>query len=272
MPNTNTTTTETYPIGVIGAGPTGLATAAHLIERGLTPLVFEAGSGIAANMREFGHVRLFSPWQQLIDPSARRLLEMSGWDAPNDDDIPFAKEIVERYLHPLATLDSIAPTIKLNHKVISISRDGHDRLRDGDRDNAPFLIVAETPDGQRRFKVRSVVDASGTWTTPNPIGAGGVPADGEVEHQEHIRYAMPDVLGADRDRYAGKRVLVIGSGHSAIGSVLSLVKLAKEYSNTSIAWAVRRQDPSYLWGGGNNDKLAQRGALGTRWYGAAPRC
>ncbi|MGI9471191.1 MAG: NAD(P)-binding domain-containing protein [Rubripirellula sp.] len=257
--------TKQLPIAVIGAGPTGLAAAANLLERGLTPLVLEAGPRVASSMWDWGHVRLFTPWDFLMDPASQRLLEHeSDWAPPEVGYVPYAKEFVEEYLDPLATLDSMAPHIHLDHKVVSISRDGHDRMKDGKREEAPFLIVTETPDGPRRFKVRAVMDASGTWTTPNPLGAGGVPADGEQDFQPHIRYGMPDILGRERMRYAGKRVLVVGSGHSAIGSVLSLQQLKTEEPTTSIAWAIRRSDPTKLWGGGSADEIVERGALGTR--------
>ena len=220
-------------------------------------------------MWDWGHVRLFTPWDFLIDAAGQRLLEEeSDWSAPDLATVPFAKELVEEYLDPLAALDSISGHIKLEHKVISVSRDGHDRMKDGQREMAPFLIVTQTPNGPRRFKVRAVMDASGTWTTPNPLGAGGVMADGEQRLQSHIRYGMPDVVGQERERYAGKRVLVVGSGHSATGSMLSLVQLRHEDKTTDIAWAIRRADPRKLWGGGPNDKIAERGALGTHVYSA----
>ena len=260
---------NTLPVAVIGAGPIGLAAAAHLVERGITPLVLEAGPRVASSMWDWGHVRLFTPWDFLIDPASQRLLEKGGnWKAPDLAYVPYSKEIVEEYLAPLAALDSMAPHIHLNHKVVSVSRDGHDRMKDGQREEAPFLIVAETPDGPSRFKTSAVLDASGTWTTPNPLGAGGVLADGEQKFQSHIRYGMPDVFGRERDRYAGKRVLVVGSGHSAIGSVLSLEQLKNENEITSIAWAVRRDDPRKFWGGGSADEIQERGALGTRVHAA----
>ncbi len=259
------TESNKLPIAVIGAGPIGLAAAANLVERGLTPLVFEAGPRIAASVWQWRHVRLFTPWSFLIDPASKRLLQADGsWKEPNGEDVPYAQELVEGLLDPLAAHHAIAAHIKLEHKVVSVSRDGHDRMADGNRNDAPFLIVAETPEGPRRFKVRAVMDASGTWTTPNPLGAGGVMADGEQKLQSHIRYGMPDVLGQERERYAGKRVLVVGSGHSAIGSVLSLEKLRQEDPATSIVWGIRRTDPTKLWGGGSADEIVERGALGTR--------
>ncbi len=261
--------TTTLPVAVIGAGPTGLAAAANLVERDIEPLIFESGSRVASSMWDWGHVRLFTPWSYLIDPSSQRLLEAAGgWQAPDPDDVPYAKEVVEQYLDQIAELPAIAPYIRLNHKVVAVTRDGHDRMKDGDRDNVPFLIVIETPDGPRRYLARAVIDASGTWTTPNPLGAGGVQADGEDTNQSNIRYGMPNVLGRERERYAGKRTLVVGSGHSAIGSVLDLVELAKNEKDTAVAWAIRRTDPTRLWGGAEADELTDRGALHARIYEA----
>ena len=89
------------PVVVIGAGPQGLAAAAHLLERGLEPLVLEAGDGPASAVSEWGHVRLFSPWPELVDKAAARLLEPAGWIAP-DAGYPTGAEWVARYLRPLA--------------------------------------------------------------------------------------------------------------------------------------------------------------------------
>ncbi len=256
---------QSLPIAIIGAGPIGLAAAANLVERDQDFILLEAGPRIAASIWEWRHVRLFTPWSYLVDPASKRILQSNdSWKEPNADEVPFAKELVQRYLEPLASVNRIASRLSLNHQVTSISRDGHDRMRDGTRNDAPFLIAAETPDGPCRFLARAVIDASGTWTTPNPMGAGGVEADGERQFQTHIRYGMPDVLGCDRNRYADKRVLVVGSGHSATGLVLSLTKLASECPQTMIAWGVRRTNPAKLWGGGEADEIQARDALGTR--------
>ncbi len=257
------------PVAVIGAGPIGLAAAANLLERGLEPLVLEAGPRVGASIRDWGHVELFTPWSYLVDPASRRLLEArSSWRAPPEDRTPRGEELVESYLDPLARLGTMSDRIHLSHEVTNVSRVGHDRMKEGRRGKAPFMLVVDTPEGRRRFTARAVIDASGTWTTPNPMGAGGVEADGEREHRDRIRYGIPDVLGRERARYAGKRTVVVGSGHSAIGTVLALVEVARREPGTLVAWAVRREQPSRLWGGGDADELSGRGALGTRVHAA----
>ena len=107
-----------------------------------------------------------------------------------------------------------------------------------------------------------MIDASGTWTLPNPLGAGGLPAAGERGVAARIAYGIPDVLGAARDRYAGKRVLVVGSGHSAFNAILDLVALRESVPATEIAWAIRGDGPGRKYGGGGDDELPARGALG----------
>jgi hypothetical protein len=116
----------------------------------------------------------------------------------------------------------------------------------------------------RELRAWAVIDASGTWGTPNPLGANGLPALGEAEAHAHIAYGMPDILGRDRARYAGRRVLVAGAGHSAAGNLLGLAKLAEEALSTRIVWTIRGHNFARIFGGGENDGLAARGALGQR--------
>ena len=121
-------------------------------------------------------------------------------------------------------------------------------------------------DSEETVLAKAVIDASGTMATPNPLGAAGVPAIGERQLTDHIFYGIPDVLGMHRERYAGQRVLVVGSGHSAFNALLDLVSLAEEAPGTTITWAVRRSADRLgsLFGGGSNDALPARGALGAR--------
>jgi hypothetical protein len=256
-------------VAVIGAGPVGLAAAAHLLERGLIPLIFEAGPSIASNFEAVRHVRLFSPWRFNIDAAARRLLERTGWTAPDLDVLPTAGDVIDRYLAPLAAHESIAPALRLNTRVRDIARDGFDKMKSSGRDDAPFVIRFDTPQGSGEAKAWAVLDATGNWTQPNPLGANGLPALGERALAERIAYGMPDILGRERSRYAGKRVLVAGAGHSAAGNLLGLAQLALEVPGTTLVWTIRGSNFKQVFGGGDNDGLPARGALGARLKGLA---
>lgn len=252
------------PVAVIGAGPVGLAAAAHLLGRGFAPLVFEAANSIAASFGSVRHVRLFSPWRYNLDREAVRLLQQRGWVRPPEDDLPTAGEMIDRYLKPLSNIPAISQALHLGARVTHISRAGFDKVKSTGRDAAPFVIRVSTPEGVREHRVHAVLDASGTWNTPNPLGADGLPAIGEDELAHRIRYGMPDILAQDRARYAGKRVLVLGAGHSAAGNLISLAQLAEEVPETSLAWAIRGHNLVKVFGGGELDGLPARGQLGLK--------
>ena len=253
------------PVVVIGAGPVGLAAAAHLLARGETPLVLEAGDAVGASIRQWRHVRFFSPWKYTVDPASVALLEPTGWTVPDPEGAPTGADIVERYLEPLAALHLIAPHIRLGTRVTAIARRGHDKMKTPGREDAPFVVRIQCPDGgEEQLLARAVIDASGTWSMPNPLGADGLAALGEAAAAQQIFYGIPDVLGRDRARYAGKRVAVVGSGHSAFNALLELATLADQAPGTEITWAVRRRQVGQLFGGEQADALPERGRLGTR--------
>mgnify|MGYP002621797229 CR=1 FL=1 len=249
-------------VAVIGAGPVGLAAAARLVERGETPLVFERGSSAGSALRAWGHVRLFSPWRYAIDEAARTLLERAGWSAPDPDALPTGGEIVRDYLAPLAGHPSIAPHLKLSATVTAITREGVDKVRSADRAARPFVLRwRDRPGTEHSIRVRAVIDASGTWFQPNPMGPDGLSVPGEAAARERIAYGIPDVLGAERDHYAGRRVLLVGAGHSAINVALDLVRLREDAPGTELIWALRRRALREL-ADDAHDQLPARGALG----------
>ncbi len=256
--------TNILPVAVIGAGPVGLAAAAHLIARGLPVRVYEAGEAIASHIRAWGHVRLFSPWEYNIDAAARALLLSTGWVAPDPNGIPTGAELIAGYLQPLAQVPAMAGVIETGVRVVALSRQHRDKVVTQGRKDRPFVLSLQTKTGGRRDLARAVIDASGTWATPNPLGADGLPADGEVTFDNQIAYGPPDVLGRDRAVYAGKSVLVVGAGHSAATVMLDLDQLSHTAPGTKILWATRSRNLTRVYGGGAADKLAARGDLGQR--------
>ncbi|UVK37984.1 flavoprotein [Mesorhizobium sp. AR10] len=253
---------DDLPVAVIGAGPVGLAAAVHLLARGLPVKLYEAGSGVAFNLRDWGHVRVFTPWRYCVDQTARELLEAHGWRMPEAEVFPTADELVARYLEPLAALPQLAPSIETGARVVGISRWGADKVRSKGRETRPFMLVVETANGKRRDSARAVVDASGTWQMPNPLGAGGIAAEGESEFTDRIAYGIPDILDRDRAVYAGRTTLVAGSGHSAANALLDLARLADVEPGTAFTWVTRGTDLVRIYGGGDADQLPARGELG----------
>lgn len=256
--------TAQLPVIVIGAGPVGLAAAAHLVERGLTPLVLERGAQVGASIREWAHVGLFSPWEYNIDTASKRLLERHGWTAPTPDTNPTGGELVAQYVQPLADTPELAPHIRTGARVIAVSRQGIDKMQTLGRTRRPLLVRVETTSEIEDVPAVAVIDASGTWTTPNPLGANGLPAIGEHDCAQHLVGGLPDVLGSDRHRFAGKTTLVVGMGHSAANTLLALVTLAETEPGTQIIWGIRGRSARRLFGGGSADELPARGLLGTR--------
>lgn len=252
------------PVLVIGAGPIGLAAAAQLSAGGSPMLVLEAGSSAAKNLETYRQTRLFSQWRQNVDSVAAQLLQEVGWQHPDPEKYPTAGELIDEYLAPLAGLPLIAPHLKFEHRITHVSRLGYSKGDAHGRDDAPFLVRAMTTNGPREFLAGAVIDASGTWSQPNPLGANGIPAFGEMELAKNISYGMPDVAGIARLRYAGKRVLVVGSGHSAVGNLLALVELAEEVPLTQIVWAIRSSDPNQIFGNSAPCTTSARGLLGLR--------
>ncbi|MFD3621673.1 NAD(P)-binding domain-containing protein [Streptomyces sp. NPDC058676] len=256
-----TTTTADLPVVVIGAGPAGLAAAAHLVEHGIEPLVLEAGSAAASAVREWSHVRLFSTWGELTDPAAEKLLAPTGWTKPDPATYPSGGDWTDLYLQPLA--DVLGDRVRVGATVTGVSRTGRDRIVDADRETQPFVVHFTTTDGEERVFARAVIDASGTWTTPSPAGASGLPALGEKAAANRITYRVPDLKDpAVRARYAGKRTAVIGSGASAFTALATLADVAKDEPGTHAVWILRRGISGSTFGGGEADQLPARGALG----------
>nr|WP_255473427.1 NAD(P)-binding domain-containing protein [Planomicrobium sp. CPCC 101110] len=248
------------PIAIIGAGPVGLAAAAHLAKAGERFVVLEAGGQAGDHVLQWGHVRLFSPWRYNIDQEARSLLEGAGWAAPSDEELPTGKELVEGYLAKLAALPEIRPHIRLKTKVSAVYRKGLDKMKTARREEKPFVLNVENRDGETgQIEARAVIDATGTWGQPNPAHSAGVWTRKETASADRIYYRIPDIAGKDRRIFDGKRVGVIGGGHSAINTILDLAETTAE-----ITWILRKERVEDAYGGEEKDALEARGQLGSR--------
>ncbi|WP_147918258.1 NAD(P)-binding domain-containing protein [Ruania zhangjianzhongii] len=250
------------PVVVIGAGPQGLAAGAHLLERGIEPAIFEAGRRAGAAVSEWGHVRLFSTWSELIDAASERLLAAAGWRRP-DEGYPTGAAWVEDYLTPLA--DLLGDRVSLGARVVGVARNRRDLSVDAGRDEAPFVVHVRHTDGrEERIEARAVIDASGTWTSPAPAGADGLPALGETAAATAglVSAGIPDA--GEAEALAGAHVVVVGAGHSAATAVIALAQVAKTQPAMRLSWVLRRGQVGQAFGGGDADELPERGALGLR--------
>lgn len=254
---------EGLPIAIIGAGPIGLAAAANLVERGIPFVVYEAGDVVADSIRSWGHTRLFSPWRHLVDPASRRLLEATGWRHPREDGLPTGAELVDEYLVPLAALPEIAGHIVTGAAVTAVSRDGVDRTRTTGRESTPFLLRLSDSAGLREVRARAVIDASGTYRTPNSLASSGLDPLGADEVRDLVSHALPDVLGLERDRFAGRHTVVVGAGHSAANTLLKLAELADTAPGTTATWVIRNASAVRV-SSSTDDELPARASIGGR--------
>ncbi|MBM7693345.1 thioredoxin reductase [Peribacillus deserti] len=252
---------HSLPVAIIGGGPVGLAAAAHLIEKGEPFILFEAGNSVGSSMLEWGHVRMFSPWQYNMDKAAKELLLKSGWTSPKEQELPTGRELVENYLLPLSNLPEIKENILLNAKVVGVAKKGLDKLKTAQRDLAPFVLYVELDGETRVFETKAVIDSSGTWKNPNPILSNGIWTKAEKTLKHRIFYGIPNVKELE-ERYKNKKVMVIGSGHSAINALLELASLKEQFPETGIHWVLRKYRIQDVYGGQERDGLPARGELG----------
>lgn len=254
----------TLPVAVIGAGPIGLAAAANLLERGIDVVVYEAGDDVAASIRAWGHTRLFSPWKHLVDPASRRLLEARGWELPSPERAPTGTELVEQYLVPLSQVDEMKRRIRTGVEVVAVARERMDRTRTHARAATPFVLRLRDTSGEiAEVTARAVIDASGTYTSPNPLSSNGLDLLGAEAIADRVTSALPDVLGRDRTMFAGRRVTVVGAGHSAANTLLALVTLARDEPGTTVSWLIRGAQAVRV-SSSPEDELVGRAHLGRR--------
>jgi len=230
-------------LAIIGAGPVGLEAAAAALDRGFDVHVFERGE-VGAHVIAWGHVRMFTPWRMNVGRHSARLLEQNGWTRPDGDAYPQGAELATQYLEPLAKHPQLAARIHANTQVVHVSRRGMlkgDSIGKAARREQSFRLLVRDVGGRESYlHAYAVIDASGVYGQPNWAGDGGIPARRELYLAPQMSYRIDDVLDVQRERYAGKRTLVIGAGASAATTVCDLARLASEVPGTSVVWVIRR--------------------------------
>ncbi|TYL54222.1 NAD(P)-binding domain-containing protein [Agromyces mariniharenae] len=263
VPSLRERSLDALPVAIVGAGPIGLATAANLVQRGIDFVIFEAGDDVASSIRQWGHTRLFSPWKHVVDPASRELLAATGWEVPAPESLPTGAQLVEQYLEPLAALEPIRSRIRTGVTVDAITRQGMDRTRTARRSSTPFLLRVRSADGVEEITARAVIDASGTYDHPNSLASSGLEPLGLPDVADRVSHALPDVLGRERSRFAGRHTTVVGAGHSAANTLLALAELAEQVPGTRITWLIRNASAVRVTTS-DDDGLAARASIGRR--------
>jgi hypothetical protein len=250
-------------LAIIGAGPVGLEAALAALDHGFDVQVLEQGE-VGSHPLAWGHVRMFTPWRMNLGKHSRAHLEAAGWTAPDPEACPTGAELAERYLQPLAHLPEMAGRIHPFMQVVQVSRHGLLRGEGSDagtRHARPFRLLVRDPSGRESFHhAFSLVDASGVYASPGWAGTGGIPARSEQYLRPQLAYHVEDVLGLDREKYAGKRTVVIGDGTFAATTVAALAQLADEAPGTTVAW-VTRAIASGIFPAAEHDPLPGRRGL-----------
>ena len=250
-------------IAILGAGPIGLEAALAAARRGDDFTVFESAASVGGHLRRWGHVRTFTPWAMNVSPRMRAAVP----DAPSSDVLPTGAELADELLEPVAA--QLAGRIRLRTRVLAIGREGllkHEAIGDPRRAARPFRLLLALPDGtgfagtggEAIERADVVIDATGTYGTPNRLGDGGIDAVNERAFEDRIERFLPE-LDSDPGAWAGRTILLTGAGHSAQTAARQLAAFARDAPGTRVIWAVRRAEPG--WGAVANDPLPERAAL-----------
>jgi hypothetical protein len=248
-------------VAILGSGPTGLEAALAAVDAGFPFIVYEAASEVAGNVRAWGHVRLFTPWDLDVSPRMRRHLAAAGTPTPAGAECPTGRELADELLAKLAALPAVAPHVRLGTRVIAIGREGllkHEEIATPERGRRPFrLLLGDASGREWTERAEVVIDATGTYQSPNSLGDGGIPAPGERALGAAIRRTIPDLAREAAD-WAGKTILLAGAGHSAQTAARDLADLARQAPGTRVIWALRGGSS---WGSPPGDPLPGRARL-----------
>ena len=228
-------------IAIIGGGPVGMEALLYGTLAGADVRLFERGR-IGENVRRWGHVGLFTEWKRDRSPLGERILRERGDALPDGETSPRGDQVAD-YLMRLASLPKLRTRIFSQTEVKSLTREGllkHDLWGDPARAFAPFRLMTAGLGGEKVHHFDAVIDATGVYSSPNWVGNGGAPCPGELGLQRYIDYQIPDVGGTDMGRFAHKRTVVVGTGHSAATTLLALADLLGSQSSTRLTWVVRR--------------------------------
>jgi len=247
-------------VAIIGAGPIGLEAAVLLRMSGFSVQAYERG-GVGEHLRQWGHVRMFSPWRLNVSPWGRA--QLACRHIPADDDLPTGDAFRQRYLEPLARCPLLKGVVREGTAVLAIGRHRvgkQDEIGRARRREGGFRLLVRNATGEHIESADVVLDCSGTYGQHRFLGAGGIPCPGETSVLTRDQYWIPDILGRDRDRFARRTTLIAGAGYSAATVVAALAELARNEPRTRGIWITRHAESQPI-APIADDPLAERSAL-----------
>jgi len=214
---------DQLPVCIIGAGSSGVAAAKALAQRGVAFEGFEIGSDIGGMWRYENDNGLSSAYRSLHIDTSRGNLGYPDHPIPESyPDFLSHAEVLE-WLESYAQRFDLKRHFRFRCKVERV-------VPEGDGAWSVTLASGET----RRY--RAVVVANGHLWDPRMAEFPGR-FDGEQLHSHHYRTAEP---------FAGRNVLVIGIGNSAVDIAVDVCKSARRtfLSTRRSAWVM----PKYIMG------------------------
>ena len=219
----------------IGAGPIGLEAALYARYLGYNVKIFEAGE-VCQHVRQWEHVRMFSPFSMNHSPLGIAAIESHHpqHPFPEDDQYITGQQWLDSYLLPLADTDLLHSCISTHSRITDVSRTWVNKtdLETEGRRNDPFRVIIEQAGEQQVITADVVIDTSGVLSSPAPIGAGGIPAIGEEQLTNKIAHHIPSP--SEAQSLKGKKVAVVGAGHSAACALVTLVR-----AGATVTWVTR---------------------------------
>ena len=245
-----------FDVAIIGSGPIGLDAGLAAAEAGLRFVVFERGPQAASNIRDWGHVRLLTPWPYNVSPRMRRVLcELDGArDFGNsfeqESTCPLGRELVEEALEPVAGSSGLVDAMVYSATVRAVGKEalikpteiGTDRRRE-----QAFRLLVERAcpaTGQPIEGVcyaRFVLDCSGSLDEQPALGNAGIPAPGERALGARFERQIPD-LDQSLSKYSGQTIALFGAGHSAQTAAVELSRSA-DRAELQLDWIRRGKEP-----------------------------
>jgi len=228
-------------IAIIGAGPIGFEAALLCVARKVEFVWFERGNP-GQHLLMWGHLQTHAPFGTLVSKAGMEALKaakLTEWLPPLEDPTT-GKAWVDGYLFPLSETPELTGKLRAGVDVIGAGR--ANALREDDDRSGNFILHLRDSSGESAIEVPAVIDCTGVHSQPRPMGRGGISAPGEMACRDRISYIVEDILGADRAKYAGKSIVVVGAGISAATAVLLLADLAKEEQATWVTWLFRGED------------------------------